>query len=327
MRSVLSKVFVVGVILRLLMGVALAAEDPEALIHQGVELRKAGQDARAEGYFRRAYELAPTPRTAAQLGLVELALGDYFNAEAHLSEALAKRDAWIVANAGVLQESRERARKRLVRVEIVGSPPNAILTFEGGAPQHLPADGVVWASAEPPATLRIEAPGHGPVVFHIVGAAGQRQRVVVELPLEEARDAAPRAPVIAPPATGAVEADRSSDRSPGRALRVAGISTAAVGVVAGVLGVVLYERGTNELHDYQAAVNSDGKIPWNPGDQNWESTRNTGVALLIAGGAAVAGGVTLFLVGRSRAANDAENGLVSFLPSSRGASIGYRMRF
>jgi hypothetical protein len=30
------------------------AEDPEALIKQGVELRRRGEDARAEGYIRRA---------------------------------------------------------------------------------------------------------------------------------------------------------------------------------------------------------------------------------------------------------------------------------
>jgi hypothetical protein len=53
-----------------------AAEDPEALIRQGIELRRAGQDARAEGYFRRTYQLAATSRTAAQLGLCELAVGD-----------------------------------------------------------------------------------------------------------------------------------------------------------------------------------------------------------------------------------------------------------
>lgn len=323
MGSGLLNVFAVAAVLRVLTGLAFAAEDPESLIHQGIELRKAGQDARAEGYFRRAYELAATPRTAAQLGLVELAVGDYFSAEVHLSEALARRDAWIVEHSQTLQESRDRARKNLVRVEIVGTPPNALLTFEGGAPRPLPPDGVVWATADPPATVRIEAPGHGPVVFRIVVAAGQSQRVMVDLPAEDARETPPRAvPSIVVSDAGAAAGSRAS----GHGLRIAGIATSAAGVAAVVLGAVLYERGMNELHDYRAAVNSDGRIPWNPSDQSWESTRNTGVALLIAGGVAAAGGVTLFLVGRSRA-NEEAAGQISLLPSPRGASVSYGMRF
>jgi hypothetical protein len=58
---------------------ALAQEEPEALIRQGVELRRKGQNALAQGYFKRAYAIAHTPRSAAQLGLVEHALG-YFAA-------------------------------------------------------------------------------------------------------------------------------------------------------------------------------------------------------------------------------------------------------
>ncbi|HEX3695674.1 MAG TPA: hypothetical protein VH374_09815 [Polyangia bacterium] len=40
---------------------ATQSEDPETLIHQGIELRKKNDDLRAEGYFRRAFELARTP--------------------------------------------------------------------------------------------------------------------------------------------------------------------------------------------------------------------------------------------------------------------------
>ena len=72
-----------------------AGEDPEALIKQGVELRRQGKDAKAEGYMRRAYQLAATPRTAAQLGLVEVAVKNYLDAEAHLSEALRGKIRWL----------------------------------------------------------------------------------------------------------------------------------------------------------------------------------------------------------------------------------------
>src|SRR6476659_9962930 len=53
---------------------ALAEEDAEALILQGNHLRQRGDNERAHGYFKRAYEIARTGRTAAQLGLVEMAI-------------------------------------------------------------------------------------------------------------------------------------------------------------------------------------------------------------------------------------------------------------
>src|SRR5512138_3799471 len=62
--------------------VAMAeSEEPEALIRQGIELRRRGDDARAHGYFKRAYELSKTPRAAAQLGLVDQAVGRFAEAD------------------------------------------------------------------------------------------------------------------------------------------------------------------------------------------------------------------------------------------------------
>jgi hypothetical protein len=83
----------------------------------------------------------------------------------------------------------------------------------------------------------------------------------------------------------------------------------------------------NRLHDYQAAVNSNGKIAWNPSDQNWEQTRNDGAALLIAGGVAAASGVVLFVIGRSHASDYNAGGQVSFAPGPDGTIFSYRMRF
>ncbi|MDB4980822.1 MAG: hypothetical protein JWM82_1574, partial [Myxococcales bacterium] len=37
-----------------------ANEDAEGLIRQGIELRRKGDDLRAEGYFKRAYTVAQT---------------------------------------------------------------------------------------------------------------------------------------------------------------------------------------------------------------------------------------------------------------------------
>jgi hypothetical protein len=84
---------------------------------------------------------------------------------------------------------------------------------------------------------------------------------------------------------------------------LAGISATVVGVGAGILGTVLYLRGTEKLHDYQAAIESNGKIPWNPDNENWRTTRDAGVGFLVASGVGVVGGITMFLIG-SRPGDD-----------------------
>src|SRR5947208_347598 len=63
------------VLLRPATAIAADAGDAEALIREGVALRRAGSDVRALPLFQKAHEIAHTPRTAAQLGLVEFALG------------------------------------------------------------------------------------------------------------------------------------------------------------------------------------------------------------------------------------------------------------
>src|SRR5262249_51456584 len=59
------------------------AADIEALIAKGNELRRAGTPGPALPYFQKAYELARTPRTSAQLGLGELAAGYPVEAAEH----------------------------------------------------------------------------------------------------------------------------------------------------------------------------------------------------------------------------------------------------
>jgi len=77
---------------------AVASDNAEILIRKGVELRRRGRDSDASALFRQAYELSHTPRAAAQLGLCEQALGQWLEAEGHLSEALlAESDPWIAS--------------------------------------------------------------------------------------------------------------------------------------------------------------------------------------------------------------------------------------
>lgn len=321
MRAAVRQIIVVGLILCVRSTIGLAGEDPETLIRQGIELRKAGDDARAEGYFRRAYQLAATPRTAAQLGLAELAVSDYIHAEEHLTEALGYRDAWILEHLVVLKDSRDVARRNLFHVEMAGAPPNATIILEGAPPRPLPPGGIVWIDPGRSATIRIEAPGCQPAVLRITGAAGEGRRIALEMqPSEQASVAASG---VAPLPTPVDEA--SSERTPGRVLRIAGVATAVVGAAAGVLGAVFYEQGASKLHEYQAAIR--GGLPWNPQDGDWEGTRNKGVALLIAGGVGVVGGATLFFLAGHETHDPGAGERVSVAAAPGAAFLSYRRAF
>lgn len=61
----------------------------EIFIRKGVELRRKGRNQEALAEFQKAFfEVAHTPRAAAQLGLCEQSLGNWLRAHLHLSDAL-----------------------------------------------------------------------------------------------------------------------------------------------------------------------------------------------------------------------------------------------
>lgn len=250
---------------------AQAADDPETLIRQGVTLRRQGQEAVAYGYIRRAYDIAPTPRTAAQLGLVELALGRNLDAEQHLSEALAKPDPWIDQNAEALQKSWGMASKLLGRVKVVGSPRGARVRSEDRPPMFVPADGQVWVTPGR-VSLTIEAPGQSPQKKEISVAAGAIATVAFE-----SQAVAPQGPAT-------------------REVRLAGFVVAGAGVATVVTGVLLYRAGASKLD----AIENDAaaKRDYNPANGNFATFGNAGVACMISGGVAAAAGAALYFYGR-----------------------------
>jgi len=327
---------------------AAGAEDPEALIREGVELRRQGKDARAEGYFRRAYQLASTPRTAAQLGLVELAIGEFLEAETRLTEALSTRDAWVAEHRKTLEDSRAIARKKLFRVELTAAPAGVTYAVDGAEPRALGPDGLLWLMPDAPTTLRIAAPGRAPVVLHLEGRAGESRSVALDLPTQVSPTAGPAAktpPVAAEPpvaiAVGPPEpppphqpqpgttsgnpSQRSGTPSQMNGLRIGGVALAATGLAAGIVGGIFCAQGNAKLNDYRKAVNSNGQIPWNPEDENWSATRTKGVVLLAAGGVAILGGAALFLLGAPKAAEGEAH--VSFIPGAGLGVLSYRGTF
>ena len=87
--------------------------EAEELIRQANEFRRRGEDQKALPLLKQAYEAARSPRTAAQFGLAELALGYWVEAEGHLEEALTvgARHPFVDKNRGALESANARARR------------------------------------------------------------------------------------------------------------------------------------------------------------------------------------------------------------------------
>src|SRR4051794_27986902 len=100
--------------------------EAEALIRQGVELRAREKDERALPMFEKAYQVSRSPRTAGQLGLVEMALGYFVDAERYLGEAVASPDhPWVAKNLATLKAQLATAKSQIGELYIVGEPAGA----------------------------------------------------------------------------------------------------------------------------------------------------------------------------------------------------------
>jgi hypothetical protein len=132
----------------------------ESLIREALDLRRDGRDGRAFPLLQRAHALGSTPRTAAQLGLVEINLGYWLEAERHLASSLAAgRDPWVEQNRGVLEQNLARARAAIGEIAVAGMPAGAEVWVNGKKAGHLPLASPVRAG-EGPATVELRAPGH-----------------------------------------------------------------------------------------------------------------------------------------------------------------------
>ena len=161
-----------------------SAADPaalEQLIRQGNEMRLKGSDQAALPFFKRAYDLLPSPRTAAQLGLVELALGYSIQSEVHLGEALSSpHHLWVAKNREKLEAALVEARKAIGRIEIGGSPVGAKISVNASVVGTLPLAEPVRVS-EGTAQIVVGATGYNETTLKVRVAGGATERVVIDL--------------------------------------------------------------------------------------------------------------------------------------------------
>ena len=160
------------------------AADPlevETLIARGVELRQQGHDQAALPFFQRAYETGRSPRTSAQLGLVELSLGYALSAEKHLKEALASpRHQWVMKYRDKLEASLREASATIGELAVGGTPAGADITVNGTAVGKLPLPEAVRVE-EGSIQVIARAAGFTDVTKTVKVAGGAREVLTIEL--------------------------------------------------------------------------------------------------------------------------------------------------
>jgi hypothetical protein len=260
--------------------------DVEKLIKRGTDLRRQGKDQEALPAFQKAYDIAATPRTAAQLGLCEMQLGYFLPAEAHLTEALAGRNEWLTKYRAVIEQSLRETQRQIGEVIVSGSPAQAEVIVNGKRAGNLPLGPIRVPAGQVKVELR--APGYADATQAVAVKGQVQERVTIHLrpegSLEPPRPAPDRALVAhlesTPPSKGA---SSPPGWGPGK---VAGATLVGAGALSIAGGVTLLIVDKHQGCDRQM-----------PGDQCNERTRTHVPGWILLGGgvaAAAVGGVLLF---------------------------------
>jgi hypothetical protein len=287
------------------------ADTEEARIHHGLELRRQGNERAALTELERAYTVRRSPRAAAQLGFVEQALGMWPQAEEHVREALAANgDPWMRKNHATAEAALATIRAHIGHVQIDGGVPGAQVTVNGRPMGLLPLRDPVPVSAGP-VDVEVRATGYAPALKTVNVAAGELMRVpftlqqIARAPLPPAQpppfqSGSPGSPSVA---GGSLSAGSGPPllierADPGRRKRMTGIGLVAGGVVAIGGGVAASVAAKNKFD----AIGADAAAgrPYNESNGNWKGYETGAGVLYVVGGAAIVGGVVLYIAGRPR---------------------------
>jgi hypothetical protein len=172
--------------------------DAEALIQQGVELRRNKKDQAALKLFEQAYAMDKSPKAAAQIGLAEQALGQWARAARRLQEALAsKSDPWINKNRSALEEGATVVGRHVGHLEVTGTPLGAEVVVDGEIVGRLPLSEVIPANAGTVA-VQVRAPGYLTVTRGASVSAGELTRESVDLQSLSPEHSATSGPALRP---------------------------------------------------------------------------------------------------------------------------------
>lgn len=324
-------------------GPALAAGgSDEDLIRQGVESRRKQNDAEALEFFRRAYQLNPSPRAAAQMGWAEIALGRWVDATGHLEEAVAgSSDPWVAKHLATIKESLDRARQRVGELEILGGPPRATIAIEGVVVGTLPlAKPIRVRSGD--CRFVVSSPGYETLARTVDVAAGQLTRETVNLSKVAASAQAPSGAGVSAgqvtaaatdaarvaaretrtgESTGVTETAPPVEQADGNQLPTIGVILASAGLVSVGAGVFF------SIKTHSAGEEASKSPMFDPSADSAAHRYQTLQYVAYGVGAAlIAAGVTTYVLGINRrdGGNQAQ---VAVVPSTGGASAILMGRF
>jgi hypothetical protein len=178
---------------------SIQAQGAEALIEQGLQLRRQHRDQEALERFEQAYQMSRSPRALAQIALAEQALGNFAQAETHLQQALSvQMDSWIASRRGQLQQALTSIQARLGTIELSGGAPGAQVWVNGELRGTLPDVSSLRVRAGS-AVVEIRASGYANVQRQVSVSPGGVARESLNM-VAAAGPGGP--PVVQPPVHG-----------------------------------------------------------------------------------------------------------------------------
>ena len=340
--------------------------EAEALIRQGVELRSQGKDERALPLFEKAYQLSRTPRTAGQLGLVEMALGYYVDAERYLGEAVSSPDhPWVAKNLATLKSQLATAKGMIGELAISGEPMGAEVWVNGKQVGRLPlpaplrldkgraeiqvrATGYVGTSdtvaitggkREERSFRLVREPVAAPaVVTPVTPAPAPTMPKPAETPVASATPAgSPEATPSAPAPTGAtVTATSSQPASDGTNLRPyawGAAGGAALGLILGTVEGLAAIKKKNEFNEHKGPDGSfdcgtDAPNAACKSIQDSHSTARTlAIVGFVAGGVLAGASVALFVMSSPGEAKSGTTSALACVPDVVSRGVSCRLQF
>jgi hypothetical protein len=262
---------------------ALAGDAAEQIYAKGIEYRRAGQYEQALQAFKRAHELAPSPKTLGQLGFASSDLHHWVDAERFFTASLQSESyPWVQKYRSYMQETLKVARAHIGEL-LVRGPAGAHVFVDETLVGTLPLAAPLRLD-EGNSTVKVEAPGYKPRLEPLSVHPGSLFVINAVLePAEGASFAQPPGvtakPLVLPPPPPA-----AGGWSGGK---IAGVSTIVVGVGA-IGGGVLVLRSSNPCSAPAGAMCL--RLP---------PTRAPGWILVGSGFAAVAAGTVITVLNRN----------------------------
>jgi hypothetical protein len=291
------------------------ADDVDAIVSRGVELRRQGRDTDALAEFKRALQLRDTPRVRAQMALAQQALGLWVPAEADLIDALVhKDDPWIEKNRATLSAALSAIQSHLGSLEIWGSPAGAEILVDMKEVGTLPLTKPLRVSGDSVLVV-VRAAGFMEMTRSVRVVAGTLVREHVELlPVVASGDPqlkkdAAGTSVLGIGAVSTPVENRTA--TPSSRLRpwAWGLGVAALaGVVFGVVETKLAIDKEHAFNDHTVPNPSDPAHPIKdcntsaepsdcvPLDRDYHSSLNLAIVGYAVGGALAIGSAVLFAV-------------------------------